>query len=643
VNEGNRTVDSSDRGIGELDVLEALLEMAPVAMALSDVEGRAYVANQRIEELTGYSIEEIREAGPSVVYADPEDLQKVIDALEAGKGHAEVRVPFQRKDGQIFQALLRIRTVLIEGRTGLLTVVQDATEEHKTAEALVDSERRHRMISELMSDFAYSYGVGEQGELQVEWVTDAIDRITGYGADELASIGGWDAVIHPEDADIPHQQLQRLLGGEVAVVEYRIVTRSGETRRVRDHGRPEWSPLEGRVVRIYGAVQDITEQFAMTERLAYAAKMEAVGSLVGGLVLDFNNLLTGILGQASLLTEDSRPGDRVHRSARVIERSARRAAELTEQLMSYAKGSSQRDVAVDLHQVIRDGLAVGGGAADPRIRISHDQMTTEASVMGDPAQLQQVVLDLLLNARDAQPDGGQIDVFTRVVEVTPDGEVHRGGVAPGRYVELEVADMGVGIPEDIRERIFEPYFTTKPRGEGVGMGLSTAYGVVRNHGGSILVESEEGKGTSFRVLLPLAGAVIEAATHRERAMNIERREGLVLVVDDEPIILDTVSEMLASLGYEVLVAPDGTAALEIFSRMYDRLDLVILDLSMPVLDGRDCYMAMREIASGVPTLIATGLGTDVDDLLGMGAAGIVRKPFSMARLDEAVSAALPQA
>ena len=630
----------SDINLGGRNLLDALLELAPVAIGVSDLQGNANTGNQHLEALTGYSAEEIQEVGIAAIYADPADRRRTVEALESGGGQAEIEVPFRRKDGQVFQARLQLSTVQLEDSKGLLAVVQDTSEQHRTAEALIESERRHRMIAELMSDFAYSFVVGRNGELQVEWVTDAIDRITGYSSDQLAGIGGWDAVIHPEDADVPHQQRQRLLGGEVAVVEYRIVTGSGETRRVRDHGRPEWDPLEGRVVRIYGAVQDITEKHAMTMRLAYAAKMEAVGSLVGGLVLDFNNLLTGILGQASMLTEESRPGDRVHRGARVIERSANRAAELTEQLMSYAKGSSKRDVAVDLHQVIRDGLALVGRAADPRIRISHDQMTTEASVVGDPSQLQQVVLDLLLNASDAQPDGGLIEVVTRVVEVTRDGEVNRGGIDPGRYVEMEVSDTGVGIPEEIQERIFEPFFTTKPRGEGTGMGLASAYGVVRNHGGSILVESDEGKGTSFRVFLPLAGAMIEAAQRREQPLDVTQASGRVLVVDDEPIILDTVAEMLSTMGYEVNVAPDGVAALEIFSRMYGRLDLVILDLSMPVLDGRDCFMAMREISADVPTLIATGLGSDVDDLLEKGAAGIVRKPFSMSRLGEAVSKAM---
>jgi len=633
-------VGRSDLAPDFRDLLDVMLEMVPLPIGVADQRGNVLGGNRLLEELVGYTVEELGEREVAIVYADPEDRAEVVEALAAGRGQAEIQVPMRHKNGQLFDALLHLRTVRVDDDEVVLAVVQDTSELNRTSEALTESERRNRMIAELMNSFVYSYEVREGGELVYEWVTEAIERVTGYSSEHLAAMGGWDAVVHPEDAHVPHQQLRRLLAGEVAVVEYRIVTRSGETRRVRDHGRPEWSPPEDRVVRIYGAVQDVTEQFAMTERLAYAAKMEAVGSLVGGLVLDFNNLLTGILGQASLLSGESRPGDRVHRAARMIERSATRAAELTEQLMSYAKGTEKRDVTVDLHQVIRDGLALVGRSADPRIRISHDQMTTEASVMGDPAQLQQVVLDLLLNARDAQPDGGLIEVITRVVEVMPDGEVNRGGVAPGRYVELTVSDTGVGIPEDIRERIFEPYFTTKPRGEGAGMGLATAYGVVRNHGGSILVESEVGKGTTLRVLLPLAGAVIDAAQQRERPLHAQRRSGRVLVVDDEPIILDTVAEMLSSMGYEVLVAPDGTAALEIFSRMHERLHLVILDLSMPLMDGRDCYLAMREIEPGVTTLVATGIGADEDDLLEIGIAGIVRKPFTLARLDEALSTAL---
>ena len=632
--------DSKSRDHASTKTLQALIDVAPIAIGVTDDQGSLLAANRRMVELSGYPREEIFEVGMGGLCEDPGMHDALIEeARERGKV-TDREVTVVGKHGAIVELSVNLQRVPWEGRAAWLWSLQDLGGARQAERALRDSERRHRMISELMSDFAYSFTVADDGSLHMDWITDAIERITGYSAGELESLGGWDGVVYPEDADVPQQQLERLLAGEVAVVEYRIVTRSRQTRWVRDHGRPEWDPLSGRVGRIYGAVRDITEQRAMGQRLAHAAKMEAVSSLVGGLVLDFNNLLTGILGQASMLERESRPGERAYKAARVIRRAARRAGELTDQLLSYTHGERTEQVSLDVHQLIRDGLALVGRTAGAHVRFNQEQITTEATVMGDPAQLQQVVINLLLNAADALPDGGDVTVVTRVVEVVKGGEVHRGGIDPGRYLELEITDSGVGIAEEIRGRIFEPYFTTKILEQGAGMGLASAYGIVRNHGGSILVESEEGEGTTFRVMLPLAVSVIAAAERRERALDATSGSGQILVVDDEPVILDTLAEMLASLGYEVVVAPDGSAALEVFSRIHDRLDLVILDLSMPVLDGRDCYMAMREIDPHVPTLIATGLGTDETDLLEAGVHGIVRKPFSVAQLGDTVADAL---
>jgi two-component system, cell cycle sensor histidine kinase and response regulator CckA len=628
------------------DVFELLLELSSAGVALVDDDGRPLLANRRMQEITGFSAAQATRIEPGLIIADAEARERTLRRFMAGEEVPREEVQIVCADGTRRTVIQQLRPAMWQHDRVWLAVVEDVTSERRSATALQQSERRYQQISELISDFAYAFEVAEDGSLHLEWNTGALERLTGYSLDELIGLGGWDAVVHPADADVPHAQLERLRAGEVSVVEYRILTRGGHTRRMRDHGRPQWDPQQARVVRIYGAVQDITERHALREQLARLQKMEAVGTMVGGLVLDFNNVLTSIMGQASLLRSESQPGQRGYESAQIIERAAGRAVELTDQLLHYARGGMGRQVSVDMQQVVRDAVALVGRGAGAAVRISHEQLIANATVMGDPAELQRVVTNLLVNARDAIADladtDAEITVVCRQIKVAPGDESAWGDVDAGVFLELEIADSGEGIPEDDLERIFEPYFTTKPRGHGQGLGLATAYSIVRTHGGAILVESDQGYGTTFRVLLPLSWDVIESAELRERAMDPISGTGNVLLVDDEPAILDTVAEMLAALGYQVLVAPDGTSALELFSRMAEQIDLVLLDLVMPDLDGAEVYAAMREIDPRVAVLMATGLkdekriGGNVFD----GTLGWIRKPFGLSELGDAVSRAM---
>jgi len=628
-------------------VFGQLLELAPLGIALVDPDGRLLLSNSVMTEITGYSFAQAQRLEPAGILADPQVRQRVLERLAAGEHVSPEEVQIRRPDGSLRTVTHQVRPVQWGDDEAWLVVAEDVTAQRRGASELADSERRYRLISELLTDFAYAFEVLPDGSLTMEWSTPALERMTGYTEQELTSLGGWDSVVHPDDAAIPHEQMERLRNGEIAVVEYRIVTRDGQTRRVRDHGRPQWDPLEARVVRVYGAVQDITERHDLREQLERLRKMEAVGAMVGGLVLDFNNVLTSILGQASLMKAGARPGDRAFESASSIEVAAGRAVELTDQLLNYARGAKGSQVAVDMKQVVLDAVALAGRQCGTTARISHEQLVADASVMGDPVELQQVVTNLLVNARDAiialeEDAGGEITVVCRQVKVAIGDEASWGGVDAGIYLELEITDNGAGISDDDVERIFEPYFTTKPRGHGQGLGLATAYSIVRNHRGSILVESDPGYGTTFRVLLPLAWDVMESAAERERALDPISGTGRILLVDDEPAILDTVSEMLAALGYQVLVAPDGRSAVEMFSRMAEQIDLVVLDLVMPGMDGADVLQVMQDIDPDAAVLMATGLKDEAHSEADVfeGTRGWIRKPFGLSELSDAVSRAM---
>ncbi len=373
----------------------------------------------------------------------------------------------------------------------------------------------------------------------------------------------------------------------------------------------------------------------MERRLMEQQKMEAIGQLAGGIAHDFNNLLVGVLGYAELLKERHPPDSDTVKAADVIISAVHQASELTRQLLGFARKGKHRMERVDLAESVRNVNTLLKRTMDRRIRVDLD-LQEGIYVMGDSTQLEQVILNLAVNARDAMPRGGVLKfrLTKQVVEhdvlgLPPDGQ-------PMELALLRTIDTGCGIPEDYLERIFEPFFTTKEE-EGTGMGLATVYGIVLNHGGWVDVTSEPGVGSTFTVFLP-----VDSSSQRDQSPArdddaLERVSNrTILVVDDEYMVVSTLTELLNELGYEVVTAPGGERALQIYSREPDRYDAVILDLSMPGMDGRECYEKLRKIDPAVKVILATGFSRNgrVKELIDMGVMGFLQKPFRMKDLAE---------
>jgi len=393
-------------------------------------------------------------------------------------------------------------------------------------------------------------------------------------------------------------------------------------------------------VNMYG--HDITEQRRLEARLRQAHKMEAIGTLAGGIAHDFNNLLTGILGYANeLKTRPSCDGD-IREIARIMESAATRGAELTRQLLGFARKGKIEEVPLDVHKLINEVASVLRRTIDRRIDIVRELRAATPHVLGDPTQLQQVLLNLGVNARDAMPSGGRLVFETCVEDIEGEHRPEHFHGRPGRYLAVAVADSGHGIPLDIRDRIFDPYFTTKEKGKGTGLGLAMTYGIIRNHGGSILVCSEEGRGTTFKIYLPLSTETPPPDT-APRAQALVRGGGeRVLVVEDEEVIRTMVTRMLEGLGYRVATAADGQEGAEYYARHADEIDLVIVDMIMPKMDGRECFHRLKEIDPEVKTVLSTGCGLDsvVRGLLSDGMVGHVQKPYHAGQLADVVAKAL---
>ena len=379
-----------------------------------------------------------------------------------------------------------------------------------------------------------------------------------------------------------------------------------------------------------------------TERqLAQAEKLGLLGQLAGGIAHDFNNLLGGILGCADLLQRGSGSDADRERYIEMILETGQRAADLVQQLLAFARPAPTSRAPLDIHDVIQEVIRILTHTIDPRIEIHKRLAAGETTIEGDRSAVQSALLNLGVNARDAMPDGGKLSFATRVVDVDKETCRRFGhSIQPGRYVEVSVSDDGTGMSADVQARVFEPFFTTKPVGQGTGLGLAAVYGTVHGHGGEISVYSEEGQGTVFRIFLPLVEAGDPAAA--PSSPSVVEGTGTVLVVDDEPVIRNIARDMLRTLGYQVLLAEDGRTAIDLYRARGDAIDLVILDLVMPGMNGTDVLRALKRMDSESRVLIASGFHLDMDmpDVRREGASGFLSKPFILAGLSQAVAAAL---
>jgi signal transduction histidine kinase len=378
--------------------------------------------------------------------------------------------------------------------------------------------------------------------------------------------------------------------------------------------------------------------------LLQAQKLEAIGQLAGGVAHDFNNLLTGILAHAEILAEAAPPGSDTHESAAIIGDAAARAAELTKQLLGFARRGKLVVAPVDTHAALHEAARLLRRTLDKRIRVVERLGAASSVVFGDAGQLQQALLNLAVNARDAMPEGGELVFSTAVVDVDADFCARHPGATPGPHVAIAVEDTGHGIPPELQSRVFEPFFTTKDPGRGTGMGLAMVYGIARNHGGVVSLDSEPGRGARFTLWLPLAAQQAAPAPPAPRA-GCGRASGRVLVVDDDEVPRAAAARILRGLGYDVVAAASGAEAVRWFSEHHARCDAVLLDLSMPGMDGGACFRALRAIDPGVRVVLTSGYGRDgrAQELLDAGVVAFAPKPFQAGDLAEALALATSRA
>jgi PAS domain S-box-containing protein len=558
--------------------------------------------------------------------------EEAVQAILSGASKPEVLQIFEwrhrRLDGHQFDAEVRLKAFTGSSEQSLtIAFVRDITE-HKRAElALRESEEKYRQLIENAHDAIF---IAQDG--RIVFANHQTAAMVGYSDQELKA-QPFTFFIHPDDRELVIQRHSKRLRGDDGLPQnyiFRLLTRT-QTETVIQLSAVliEWN---GRPATLNFA-RDITEQKQLESAFLQAQKMEAIGTLAGGIAHDFNNLLMAIQGRAELLhVEEDR--EKLLEHARAIEACVKSAGGLTRQLLGFARGGKYRPQPFDLSELVRSNVDLFGRTRK-EIRVTIDCSAVPVVAEVDKAQLEQVLLNMYVNAWQAMPRGGELRITTAVTELDEAASV-ANGVRPGRYALITVADSGIGIDQTIIPRIFEPFFTTKEKSRGTGLGLASAYGIVRNHGGFIGVDSAVDNGTVFTIYLPWSQKTPILEEHADIS-SVQGSE-TILLVDDETMILEVGLAMLEQLGYRVLPAQGGQAAVALMERQAAIVDLVILDLIMPGMDGGETLATLRNISREVPVVLSSGyaLNKQMEQVMAQGCSGFLQKPFSMSELSRLV-------
>ena len=558
-------------------------------------------------------------------------LREVLEEHKAGRLVAP-REPVEEEAvffREYSEALIRkLEDKLVQLEEGNRALRRELAERKRAAEALRESEERYRVLFE---GTAEGILVADVATKAFQYANPAICRMLGYSAEELKGMGVAD--IDPQEA-LPQvfSSFEAQVGGEKAL--------SPGVPCLRKDGETIYADVSGALVRIHGRdcnvgfFTDVTERRSLEEQFRQAQKMEAIGRLAGGVAHDFNNLLTVINGYSQLALGTLDPDNPLRRDLQEIYRAGHRAAELTQQLLIFSRKQVLDIRVLDLNQVLRSmgkmlGRLIGEDVA-LEMRLSQDL----GRIKADSGQINQVVMNLGVNARDAMPEGGGLVIETSNTTIDEAYAAAHVDVEPGRYVMLTISDTGHGMTKEVMEHIFEPFFTTKKVGEGTGLGLSTVYGIVKQSGGHISVYSEVGQGTTFRIYLPRIDKPRETEEVERTEARLPRGTETLLVVEDDAQVRDLAALTLRGLGYTVLEATHGREALDVCRATTGRIDLVLTDVVMPEMSGRRLAEELRATWPHCRVLYMSGYTHDVIARQGILEPGIdlIQKPFTMESL-----------
>ncbi len=617
------------------------MDSAINGMAILDARGRFVYVNSAYARMIGNTTREAMQGKSWREVSDPQNRAPVeLEIREALKQHGKWFGPLtvHHSEGKVVRAEMAV-TTLPDG--GTICVSHDITERVSEQRARAETEIKYRTLIEQVAAISYIAELGTRG--QWLYVSPQIETILGYTTDEwLSTSRDWLRHIPTEDHPIVIAAEERSARGEPFQAEYRLMHKDGETIWVSDsavvvRGSDSHPVMEGIIV-------DITDRKMLEDQLQQARKMEAVGRLAGGVAHDFNNLLTIIKGYVEMAQQRSLDRPELHGDIRRIEEAADRAVTLVRQLLAFSRKQVLRPKILDLNTIVVN--------LDPllrRLMSENIEMKTLVSgevgaIKADPGQIEQVIMNLVVNARDALPSGGRILIETSNVGLDSTYTRDHAVVVPGPYVLLAVTDTGVGMTPDTVGHIFEPFYTTKESGRGTGLGLSTAYGIVKQSGGYIWVYSELGKGTTFKVYLPRVTDAIPAAATPVTTTSSATRKGheTILLVEDEPDLRELTQMVLSERGYTVIGAPSPAEAERLAGNNGAEIHLLLTDVVMPGISGRELAKRLTGRFPNLRVMYMSGYTYNVIAQDGTLEEGIsfLQKPFTPQTLKEKVREAL---
>jgi PAS domain S-box-containing protein len=523
---------------------------------------------------------------------------------------------------------------------GILGVNIDISDLKRAEEALIQSEHRYRSLVENTPEGCF---ILEFPSGKFLFLNQSICDMFGYTVEEGLTRTVWD-VIASEEHELLKRRAEALLNKERLNPErhiYQGLRKDGSSLRAEVSGSA--IIFQGKPV-LQGVLRDVTEQERLQRQLQHALKMEAVGTLAGGISHDFNNLLQAILGYAELLLMGKNNEKSGHRELEEILHAARRGRELTQQLLTFSRKVESKRRPIDLNRSVRQGRRLLARTIPKMIEIELHLADDLKIINADPVQVEQVLMNLAVNAKDAMPNGGKLIIATQNTELDEEYCKFHAGARPGEYGLLSVSDTGHGMDKQTLEHIFEPFYTTKQTGQGTGLGLATVYGIVKDHEGYIMCYSEPHKGTTFKLYLPVIQKAHDLQMQELRETEVQLKGGneTILLVDDERFIREFGADMLARYGYTVFTAGSGEEALELYEQRRETVDLVILDLIMPGMGGKRFLESLLQLDPEARVLIASGYMADeaIRKTIERGSKGFVRKPFHISEILEATRQAL---
>ena len=582
-------------------LLLAAFQAAPVGMAIHGHDHRFLAVNRTLAEINGLAVE--AHIGRTLADVIPDlapQVEGIFDRVFALR-EAVRDVPITGRTaahaGEERHWLATFLPLDLEGAPALAVYVSDHTERHRLEDALRSSEEVFRQIAENVEAVLY---LADPSSLRVHYLNPAFERVWGRSiASVLETPGSWLDSIHPDDRERVRTALHA--GREHFNAEYRVVRPDGEVRWISDRSFPVVD-RDGTLIRIAGMATDETERRRLESQLLHSQRMESIGRLAGGIAHDFNNLLTVIMSHAIFARQSP---ETAADDLAAIERAGARAADLTRQLLTFARRQlveprvmDVNALTVNIEKLLRRLI---GADIDLRTQLTQDIWLVKA----DPAQLEQVIVNLAVNARDAMPDGGRLTIETANVRLDRAAAAAHPDVVPGEYVMIAVSDTGEGIAPQVLPLIFEPFFTTKASGVGTGLGLATCYGIVHQAGGHIWADSELGRGSSFKVYLPRAAgdATLAAAA---ATVDAPRGSETILVVEDDPSVRGIACRALRALGFHVLEATNGPDALRLAEAHPGRIHLLVTDVVMPQMGGRELASRLGQARPDLKVLFASG-------------------------------------